>query len=115
VQRGKITGETAMWGIIWIIIIGFIAGLVARLLSPGPNKPSGFVLTTVLGIAGAFVATFLGQMVGWYRPYQGAGFIGATIGAVIVLIIWNRLVVHHVVRDPGDQTKAGGPPWRASP
>jgi uncharacterized membrane protein YeaQ/YmgE (transglycosylase-associated protein family) len=101
--------------IIWIIIIGFIAGLVARLLSPGPNKPSGFVLTTVLGIAGAFVATFLGQMVGWYRPDQGAGFIGATIGAVVVLIVWNRLVVHHVLRDPGAATKADGPPWRASP
>ncbi len=104
-----------MSGIIWIIVIGFVAGLVARLLSPGPNKPSGFVLTTVLGIAGAFLATLLGQTVGWYRADQGAGFIGATIGAVIVLIIWNRLVVHHVVRDPGAPTKADGPPWRASP
>lgn len=56
-----------MGNIIWIIIIGFIAGLIARVLSPGPNEPKGFILTTVLGIAGAFVATFIGQTVGWYR------------------------------------------------
>jgi uncharacterized membrane protein YeaQ/YmgE (transglycosylase-associated protein family) len=90
-----------MSGIIWIIVIGFIAGLVARFLSPGPNKPAGFVLTTVLGIAGAFVATFIGQTIGWYTFDQGAGFIGATIGALLVLLIWNRLVVHHVLPDPG--------------
>ncbi|HEY1363915.1 MAG TPA: GlsB/YeaQ/YmgE family stress response membrane protein [Xanthobacteraceae bacterium] len=88
-------------GIIWIIIVGFVAGIIARLLSPGPNKPSGFVLTTLLGIAGAFLATFIGQAVGWYRADQGAGFIAATLGALIVLFIWNRLVVHRVVRDPG--------------
>jgi uncharacterized membrane protein YeaQ/YmgE (transglycosylase-associated protein family) len=87
--------------IIWIIIIGFIAGIIARFLSPGPNNPSGFILTTLLGIAGAFVATFIGQTIGWYRLDQGAGFIAATLGALIVLFIWNRLVVHHVVRDPG--------------
>ena len=57
--------------IIWIIIIGFLAGVIARLLSPGPNNPTGFILTTVLGIVGAFVATFLGQAVGWYRADQG--------------------------------------------
>jgi uncharacterized membrane protein YeaQ/YmgE (transglycosylase-associated protein family) len=103
-----------MFGIVWIIVIGFIAGLIARLLSPGPNKPSGFILTTVLGIVGAFVATFIGQTVGWYRADQGAGFIGATIGAVIVLFIWNRLVVHRVLPDPGARTDMGGPPTRAS-
>jgi uncharacterized membrane protein YeaQ/YmgE (transglycosylase-associated protein family) len=90
-------------GIIWIIIVGFVAGIIARFLSPGPNKPSGFILTTVLGIAGAFLATFIGQMVGWYRPDQGAGFIAATIGAFLVLFIWNRLVVHGVLPDPGRQ------------
>jgi uncharacterized membrane protein YeaQ/YmgE (transglycosylase-associated protein family) len=58
--------------ILWIIIIGFVAGIIARLLAPGPNNPTGFILTTVLGIVGAFVATFLGQAVGWYRPDQGA-------------------------------------------
>jgi uncharacterized membrane protein YeaQ/YmgE (transglycosylase-associated protein family) len=78
-------------GILWIIVIGFVAGIVARLLTAGPNKPSGFLLTTGLGIAGAFVATFIGQAVGWYRPDQGAGFIAATVGAVVVLFIWNRV------------------------
>jgi len=78
--------------ILWIILIGFIAGIVARLLAPGPNNPSGFILTTVLGIIGAFIATFLGQQIGWYRPDQGAGFIGAVVGAVIVLLIWHQVV-----------------------
>jgi uncharacterized membrane protein YeaQ/YmgE (transglycosylase-associated protein family) len=87
--------------IIWIIVIGFIAGIIARLISHGPNNPQGFILTTVLGIAGAFLSTFIGQAIGWYRPDQGAGFIAATLGAVIVLFIWNRLVVHRVLRDPG--------------
>jgi len=81
--------------ILWIIIIGFIAGVIARLLAPGPNNPTGFILTTVLGIVGAFVATFLGQAVGWYRPGESAGLIGATVGAVIVLFVWHRLVVNH--------------------
>jgi uncharacterized membrane protein YeaQ/YmgE (transglycosylase-associated protein family) len=90
-----------MSAILWIIVIGFVAGLVARVLSPGPNNPRGFVLTTVLGIAGAFVATFIGQAIGWYSLDQGAGFIGATVGALIVLFIWNRLVVHHLLSDPG--------------
>ena len=99
-----------MGNIIWIVLIGFIAGLIARLLSPGPNNPSGFILTVVLGIVGAFVATFLGQAVGWYRPDQGAGLIGATIGAVIVLFIWNRLVAHRVIGDQG--AGAGRPPIR---
>jgi uncharacterized membrane protein YeaQ/YmgE (transglycosylase-associated protein family) len=87
--------------IMWIIIIGFIAGIIARLLAPGPNNPTGFILTTVLGIVGAFVATFLGQAVGWYRPGQSAGLIGATVGALIVLFIWHRLVVSHTISDPG--------------
>ena len=78
-------------GIIWIIVIGFVAGIVARLLSPGPNKPAGFLLTTGLGIVGAFVATFIGQAVGWYHSDQGAGLIAATVGAIAVLFIWNRM------------------------
>ena len=90
-----------MSGILWIIIVGFVAGIIARLLSPGPNNPSGFILTTVLGIAGAFLATFIGQAIGWYRADQGAGFIMATVGALLVLFIWNRLVVHRVIGDPG--------------
>jgi uncharacterized membrane protein YeaQ/YmgE (transglycosylase-associated protein family) len=90
-----------MSGIIWIAIIGFVAGLIARFLSPGPNNPQGFILTTVLGIAGAFLATWIGQTIGWYRPDQGAGFIAATVGALLVLFIWNRLVVRGAIRDPG--------------
>lgn len=88
-------------GILWIILVGFVAGLIARILSPGPNNPGGFILTTVLGIVGAFLATFIGQAIGWYRHDQGAGFIAATLGAIVVLFIWNRLVVAGKVRDPG--------------
>ena len=73
---------------IWIIIIGFIAGVIAKLIHPSPNEPTGFIMTTVLGIVGAFVATFIGQALGWYRPDKGAGFIGAIVGALIVLIVW---------------------------
>jgi uncharacterized membrane protein YeaQ/YmgE (transglycosylase-associated protein family) len=87
--------------ILWIVLIGFLAGLIARYLSPGPNNPTGFILTTVLGIAGAFLATFIGQTIGWYRLDQGAGFIAATVGALVVLFIWNRLVAHRVISDPG--------------
>ena len=87
-------------GIIWIIVIGFVAGLIARWISPGSNEPSGFILTTVLGIVGAFVATWIGQTIGWYRPDQGAGFIGAIVGALIVLFVWNRLVAARVIPDP---------------
>jgi uncharacterized membrane protein YeaQ/YmgE (transglycosylase-associated protein family) len=75
--------------IIGIILIGFIAGLIGRLLAPGPNNPGGFILTTLLGIAGAFVATWLGQAIGWYGPDEGAGFIGAIVGSVIILAIHN--------------------------
>ena len=77
--------------IIWIIIIGFVAGVIAKFISPGPNEPSGFILTTILGIVGAFVATYLGQAVGWYRAGEGAGLIGAVVGAIIVLLIWGLL------------------------
>ena len=88
-------------GILWILLIGLVAGIIARLLAPGPNNPSGFILTAVLGIAGAFLATWIGQMIGWYRPDQGAGFIGATVGAVIVLFIWHRFVTARVIPDAG--------------
>jgi uncharacterized membrane protein YeaQ/YmgE (transglycosylase-associated protein family) len=87
--------------ILWIVIIGFVAGIVARLLAPGGNNPSGFILTTVLGIAGAFVATFIGQAIGWYGPSQGAGLIGAVVGALVVLFVWHRLVSSRAIPDPG--------------
>jgi uncharacterized membrane protein YeaQ/YmgE (transglycosylase-associated protein family) len=75
-------------GIIWTIIIGFIAGVIAKLVTPGSNEPSGFILTTILGIVGAFVASWLGQALGWYGPEEGAGLVGAVVGAIIVLLIW---------------------------
>ena len=75
-------------GIVWTIVIGFLAGVVAKLIMPGSNEPSGFVLTTILGIVGALVASFLGQALGWYAPGEGAGLIGAIVGALVVLFIW---------------------------
>ena len=93
--------------ILWIILIGFVAGFVARLLAPGPNNPGGFILTAVIGIAGAFLATFIGQAVGWYRLDQGAALIGATVGAVVVLFIWHRLVTSRTIGDPGTTPGVG--------
>ena len=80
-----------MESFLWTIIIGFIAGIVAKFLMPGKNDPQGFVLTAILGIIGAFVATWLGQAIGWYGPDQGAGFIASIVGAVIVLAVWGMI------------------------
>ncbi len=74
--------------IIWTIIIGFLTGLIAKFIMPGDNEPSGFIMTTILGIVGAFVASFLGQALGWYKAGEGAGFIGAVVGAIILLLIY---------------------------
>jgi uncharacterized membrane protein YeaQ/YmgE (transglycosylase-associated protein family) len=74
--------------ILWTIIIGFVAGVIAKFIMPGDNEPAGFILTAILGIVGAFVATFLGQAFGWYQPGEGAGLIGAIVGAVIVLFVY---------------------------
>jgi uncharacterized membrane protein YeaQ/YmgE (transglycosylase-associated protein family) len=78
-------------GILWTIVIGFVAGIIAKLIHPGPNEPAGFILTTILGIVGAFVATFAGQALGWYSADEGAGLIGAVVGAIIVLVIWGMV------------------------
>ncbi len=78
-------------GIIWTIIIGFIAGIVAKFLMPGKNEPQGFVLTAILGIVGAFVASYLGQALGFYAPGEGAGLIGAIVGAIIVLVVYGMI------------------------
>ena len=78
-----------MLHILWIILIGFVAGVIAKLIMPGDNEPQGFILTTILGIVGAFVATYLGQAVGWYGADDSAGFIGAIVGAIIVLAGWS--------------------------
>jgi uncharacterized membrane protein YeaQ/YmgE (transglycosylase-associated protein family) len=87
--------------LIWVLIIGCVAGTIARVLVPGPNKPKGFVLTTAVGVAGAFLATFIGQTAGLYRSGESAGFLGATVGALLILFIWNRLVSAEVIRDHG--------------
>ena len=76
--------------IIWTIIIGLLAGIVAKLLMPG-RDPGGFIITILLGIAGAFLATWLGQAIGWYSAGEGAGFIGAVVGAILILIVY-RLI-----------------------
>jgi uncharacterized membrane protein YeaQ/YmgE (transglycosylase-associated protein family) len=79
--------------IIWTIIIGFIAGVIAKFIMPGDkSEPKGFILTTILGIIGAFVATYLGQSVGWYGAGESAGFIGAIVGAVILLFVYGLIV-----------------------
>lgn len=79
--------------ILWILIIGFVAGAVAKFLMPG-RDPGGFIVTTLLGVAGAFLGTYLGQAVGWYHAGEAGGFIAAVIGALILLAIY-RLFFHH--------------------
>lgn len=74
-------------GIIWTIVIGFLAGVIAKFVMPGDKEPSGFILTTILGIVGAIVASYLGQSLGWYAPGEGAGIIGAAVGAILVLAV----------------------------
>ncbi|PYJ78045.1 MAG: GlsB/YeaQ/YmgE family stress response membrane protein [Verrucomicrobia bacterium] len=76
--------------ILWILIIGLVIGAIAKLLMPGKD-PGGCIVTILLGIAGALVATYLGQAVGWYRPGQTAGFIGAVVGAMLLLLLY-RLI-----------------------
>jgi len=80
-----------MMHIIWTIIIGFIAGVIAKFITPGNNEPSGFILTTILGIVGAFLATYLGQAIGWYKAGEGAGLLGAIVGAIVLLVIWGLI------------------------
>ena len=76
---------------IWTIVVGFVAGVVAKFVMPGPNAPQGFVLTAILGIVGAFAATYVGEAMGWYGPGQGAGLIGAIIGAIAVLAVYGMV------------------------
>lgn len=76
---------------IWTIIVGLIAGIVAKFIMPGPNEPSGFIMTIILGIVGSFVAGYLGQAMGYYAPGEGAGIIGSIVGAIIVLFVWGMI------------------------
>lgn len=80
-----------MVNILWAILVGFIAGLIAKIVTPGDPKPRGFILTTVLGIVGGVLGTFLGQAVGLYGPNDSAGFIGAIVGAIVILLIWRQV------------------------
>jgi len=73
---------------LYIIIIGFIVGLLARFLKPG-NDSMGFIMTILLGIAGALLASWGGQQMGWYAPGQAAGFIGALLGAIVILVLFS--------------------------
>ena len=77
-----------MMHFIWTVIIGFVAGLVARAVTPGDKGPQGFVMTALLGVVGALAATYLGQAIGWYGSDQNAGLIGAIVGAVLILLVW---------------------------
>lgn len=79
-----------MWSLIVAIVIGFIAGLIARAIHPGNDK-AGFVMTTVLGIAGSLLATYGGRLLGLYGENSAAGFIASIIGAIIILFIYNML------------------------
>jgi uncharacterized membrane protein YeaQ/YmgE (transglycosylase-associated protein family) len=102
VDRPTLVDEAREMGVLlWVLVIGCVAGTIARVLMPGPNKPKGFVLTIVLGVAGAFLATALGQAAGLYRPGESAGFLGASVGALIILFVWNRLVAADVIPDHG--------------
>ncbi|MDR6861198.1 GlsB/YeaQ/YmgE family stress response membrane protein [Variovorax guangxiensis] len=76
--------------IVWTILIGFVAGLVARAIKPGDDS-AGFIVTTLIGIAGSLIATYLGQAMGWYQAGQGAGFIASVVGAIVLLFIWGML------------------------
>jgi len=112
-QRGSGAGHLNLWlsrmpvqvrsnmmSIIWTIIIGFIVGVIAKFIMPGDkSEPRGFILTTILGIIGAFVATYLGQAVGWYRSGESAGIIGAIVGAVILLFVYG--LIQGRQRSPG--------------
>ena len=77
-------------GIIWTIVLGFIIGVIAKLVHPGRDN-MGLIMTILLGIAGSFLAGIIGQAIGWYRAGEGAGFIASVIVAIILLVIYGRI------------------------
>jgi uncharacterized membrane protein YeaQ/YmgE (transglycosylase-associated protein family) len=77
--------------IIWTVIMGAVVGMIAKFIMPGSNEPKGFVLTAILGIAGALLAGYLGQAIGWYSAGQGAGFIGSLVGAIILIVVYGMV------------------------
>ena len=84
-----------MLHLLWTIIIGFIAGVVAKFIMPG-TQGGGFLITTALGVGGALVATFLGRLIGWYQPGESAGFIAAVVGALVVLVIYHLIRIRQI-------------------
>ena len=76
--------------IIWTILIGFVVGLVAKMVTPG-RDPSGFFITAAIGIAGSLIATFGGQAMGFYQAGEAAGFIGSLLGAIVLLVIYHMI------------------------
>jgi uncharacterized membrane protein YeaQ/YmgE (transglycosylase-associated protein family) len=88
-QSVRLGAGAAKMSIVWTIIVGFIVGVVAKFIMPGDKaEPKGFILTTILGIVGAVVATYLGQAIGWYKAGESAGFIGGVVGAIILLFVY---------------------------
>ena len=79
-----------MFSLLWTLFIGLIVGAVAKLLMPGKD-PGGWIITILLGIAGSFVASYLGRMLGWYQEGQSAGFIMSVLGAILLLFIYRLL------------------------
>lgn len=76
--------------IVWTILIGFVVGLVARAVKPG-NDAAGFIVTTLIGVAGSLIMTYLGQAMGWYTAGEGAGFIASVLGAIVLLVIYGLI------------------------
>jgi uncharacterized membrane protein YeaQ/YmgE (transglycosylase-associated protein family) len=91
---------------LWMAIVGFVVGLIARAVLPGEQK-LGLMMTAVLGIAGSVIAGFIGQAVGWYQAGQGAGFIGSVVGAILVLFIYSKVAA-------GSGSSGGGGPGSTS-
>lgn len=79
-----------MISFVWAIIVGLIAGVIAKFIAPSPNNPEGFLLTTVLGVIGGVVGTLIGRVLHLYGPGESAGIIGAIVGAVIILAVWHH-------------------------
>jgi uncharacterized membrane protein YeaQ/YmgE (transglycosylase-associated protein family) len=79
-----------MTEILWTLVIGLVVGAIAKLLTPG-RDPGGCIITILIGIAGAFVAGYLGRALGWYQPGQPAGFIASVIGAMVLLLIYRMI------------------------
>ena len=77
-------------GFVWTIVLGFVVGVIAKFLHPGKEN-LGFIMTILLGIAGSFLAGFVGQFFGWYQAGEGAGFIASVIAAIVLLLIYGRL------------------------